>query len=104
MLIGDIVAAKINAKLDVTISRKIGAPGDPEVAIGAIMPDGSYFINENIVGLVNVPQDYIDSGVSLQMREIEHRLTNFRGSKEYYKELEGKTIVLVDDGMATGAP
>lgn len=103
VIIGDIVAAKLNAKLDVVVSRKIGAPSDPEVAIGAIMPDGSYFINENIVGLVNAPQDYVDSAVNLQMREIERRLMNFRGSKEYHKELEGKTLVLVDDGMATGA-
>ena len=69
VIIGDIVAAKLNAKLDVVVSRKIGAPSDPEVAIGAIMPDGSYFINENIVGLVNPPQDYVDSAVNLQIRE-----------------------------------
>lgn len=103
VVIGDIVAAKLNAKLDVVVSRKIGAPSDPEVAIGAIMPDGSYFINENIVGLVNVPRDYVDTAINLQMREIERRLMNFRGSKEYHEELKGKTLVLVDDGMATGA-
>jgi putative phosphoribosyl transferase len=72
-----VISDIIEAKLDVVVSRKISAPIDPEVAIGAIMPDGCYFINKNIVRLVNVPPDYVDSAVKLQMREIERRLMNF---------------------------
>jgi predicted phosphoribosyltransferase len=67
------------------------------------MPDGSYFLNEDIMQTLNVPQDYIDAQVNAQMKEIERRLMSFRGSKEYDNELKGKTIVLVDDGIATGA-
>jgi putative phosphoribosyl transferase len=103
VVIGDVVASKLNARLDVVVSRKIGAPIDPEVAIGAVMPDGSYFLNEDIMQTLNVPQDYIDAQVNAQMREIERRLMSFRGSKEYDNELKEKTIVLVDDGIATGA-
>jgi putative phosphoribosyl transferase len=103
VVIGDVVASKLDARLDVVVSRKIGAPIDPEVAIGAVMPDGTYFLNEDIMQTLNVPQNYIDAQVNAQMREIQRRLMSFRGCKEYDNELEGKTIVLVDDGIATGA-
>src|SRR6266487_3668355 len=103
VIIGNVVAAKLNARLDVVVSRKIGAPIDPEVAIGAVMSDGTYFLNEDIVLTLNVPQNYIDTQVNEQLKEIERRLISFRGSKEYDRELKGKTVVLVDDGIATGA-
>jgi putative phosphoribosyl transferase len=103
VVIGDVVADKLDAKLDVVVSRKIGAPIDPEVAIGAVMPDGTYFLNDDIMQTLNVPQNYVDEQVNLQMREIERRLISFRGGKEYDNELKEKTVVLVDDGIATGA-
>jgi putative phosphoribosyl transferase len=103
VIIGDVVATKVHAKLDVVVSKKIGAPIDPEVAIGAVMPDGTYFLNDDIMQTLNVPQNYVDEQVNLQTREIERRLMSFRGSKEYDNELKGKIIVLVDDGIATGA-
>ncbi|HYT44944.1 MAG TPA: phosphoribosyltransferase family protein [Methylomirabilota bacterium] len=103
VVIGDIIADKLNTKLDVVVSRKIGAPIDPEVAIGAVLPDGSYFLNDDIMQTLNVPQNYIDAQVNVQLREIERRLMSFRGDKEYDNELKGKTVVLVDDGIATGA-
>src|SRR5438876_1257783 len=103
VVIGDVVADKLHAKLDVVVSRKIGAPIDPEVAIGAVLPDGTYFLNDDIMQTLNVPQNYIDAQVNVQLREITRRLMSFRGSKEYDSELKGKTVVLVDDGIATGA-
>ena len=103
VVIGDVVADKLNAKFDVVVSRKIGAPNDPEVAIGAVMPDGTYLLNEDIMQTLNVPQNYIDAQVNVQVKEIVRRLMSFRGSKEYDSELKGKTVVLVDDGIATGA-
>jgi putative phosphoribosyl transferase len=103
VVIGDVVAAKLNTKLDIIVSRKIGAPDDPEFAIGAVMPDGTYFLNENDMLTFNVLQSYIDAEVNVQTKEIEHRLMSFRGSKEYDNQLKGKAVVLVDDGIATGA-
>ena len=103
VIIGDVVATKVHAKLDVVISKKIGAPIDPEVAIGAVMPDGTYFLNDDIMQTLNVPQNYVDEQVNLQRIEIERRLVSFRGSKKYDSEFKGKTVVLVDDGIATGA-
>jgi putative phosphoribosyl transferase len=65
------------------------------------MHDGSFFPNEDIINMSNVSQEYIDEQISIQKKEIERRLNKFRGSKQYH--LQGKTIILVDDGIATGA-
>lgn len=98
---GDVIAVELGVKLDVIVSKKIGAPHNPELAIGAVMHDGSYFPNEDITRMLNVPQNYIDSEIKRLMKEIDRRLMKFRGNKEY--NLEGRTVVLVDDGIATGA-
>jgi len=98
---GDIIASELGMKLDIIVSRKVGAPNNPELAIGAVTHDGSYFPNKEITMMLNVPQKYIESEISSQVKEIERRLMKFRGSSEYH--LEDKTVVLVDDGIATGA-
>jgi putative phosphoribosyl transferase len=103
IIIGDIVASELAARLDVVVSRKIGAPNNPELAIGAVMPDGSCFLNQEIVDMLNVSQEYIDIQASTQIKEIDRRLISYRGSKEYHNEFKDKIIVLVDDGIATGA-
>jgi predicted phosphoribosyltransferase len=103
IIIGDIVASELAARLDVVVSRKIGAPNNPELAIGAVMPDGSYFLNKEIVDILNVSQEYIDIQANTQIKEIDRRLLSYRGSKEYDNEFEDKIMVLVDDGIATGA-
>lgn len=113
VVIGDIIASTLNAKLDIIVSRKLGAPDNPELAIGAVMPDGSYFLNQDIVNMLNVPQSYIVELVNIQKKEIQRRLMSFRGSKEDSVDgdnghdnndnFEGKTVILVDDGIATGA-
>jgi putative phosphoribosyl transferase len=69
VVIGDIIASTLNAKLDIIVSRKIGAPDNPELAIGAVMPDGSYFLNQGIVNMLNVPQSYIVELVNIQKKK-----------------------------------
>jgi putative phosphoribosyl transferase len=103
VIIGDVIASELDAKLDIIVSRKIGAPDNPELAIGAVMPDGSYFLNQRLVNMLNVPQDYIKIQAHEQIKEIDRRLMAYRGSKEYDNEFERKAVVLVDDGIATGA-
>jgi putative phosphoribosyl transferase len=103
VIIGDVIASELDAKLDVVVSRKIGAPNNPELAIGAVMPDGSYFINQEIVNMLNIPEEYIQIQAHEQIKEIDRRLMSYRGSKEYDNEFEDKIAVLVDDGIATGA-
>jgi putative phosphoribosyl transferase len=103
VIIGDVIASELDAKLDVVVSRKIGAPNNPELAIGAVMPDGSYFINQEIVNMLNIPQEFIQIQAHKEVKEIDRRLMIYRGSKEYDNEFEDKIVVLVDDGIATGA-
>ena len=101
VIIGDVIAKALGAKLDIIVSRKVGAPYNPELAIGAVMHDGSFFPNTDIIEAVNVPKKYIEQQVASELKEINRRLMKFRGTKDY--RLEGKTVVLVDDGIATGA-
>lgn len=98
---GDVIAKKLGAKLDIIISRKVGAPYNPELAIGAVMHDGSFFPNRDIITALNVPTEYIEQEIKSELKEIERRIMKFRGNIRY--ELEDKTVVLVDDGIATGA-
>ncbi len=101
IVIGDVISSVLDCKLDIIFSRKVGAPNNQELAIGAVMHDGSYFPNVEIIRMLNVSHTFVEKGIASQMKEIERRLMKFRGSKEY--DLEGKTIVIVDDGIATGA-
>jgi predicted phosphoribosyltransferase len=103
VVIGDILSSILDIKLDIIVSRKIRAPDNPELAIGAVMPDGRYFLNQDVVNILKIPQRYIEAEVNTQTREIENRLLLFRGNKYYDNELYDKTVILVDDGIATGS-
>ncbi|MBV9667932.1 MAG: hypothetical protein JO327_07350 [Nitrososphaeraceae archaeon] len=103
VVIGDILSSILDIKLDIIVSRKIRAPDNPELAIGAVMPDGRYFLNQDIINMLKVTQRYIEVEVNIQTREIENRLLLFRGNKYYDNELNDKTVIIVDDGIATGS-
>jgi len=98
---GDEIATRLDWEMDVVVSKKIGAPDNPELAIGAVMHDGSFFPNADIIEALGVSEDYIKHQISEKMKEIERRLGRFRGGRDY--RLEGRTVILVDDGIATGA-
>jgi putative phosphoribosyl transferase len=101
VIIGNVISSILNCKLDIIVSRKVGAPDNQELAIGAVMHDGSYFPNIEITVMLNIPRSFVEEEITRQKKEIEYRLMKFRGIKEY--DLDGKTVVLVDDGIATGA-
>ncbi len=103
VVIGDIISDRLGAKLDLVVPRKIGAPFNPELAIGAVMPDGTCFLNASRVEALQVPQQYIAAQTVAQMKEIDRRLVSYRGRRGYDKELEDKIVILVDDGIATGS-
>ena len=103
VITGDVVASRLRCDMDIIVSRKIGAEYNSELAIGALLPDGTYFINERIANMLNTSQVYIDNQVKMQKKEIERRLIEFRGDKEYGNRLNGRIVVLVDDGIATGS-
>ena len=102
--VGFEVAKALKAPLDVLLVRKIGAPGQEELALGAIV-DGhnpQLVLNEEVVALVAPRSSYIEAEKERQLAEIERRRRLYRGS-EPAADVNGRTVIVVDDGIATGA-
>ena len=102
VVVGAEIARALQAPLDVVIARKIGAPGNPELAIGAVAADGTTVLDESLVAQLGVSQDYIEMTTERERAEIERRLRAYRGDRPP-PEVTGKTAVVADDGVATGA-
>jgi putative phosphoribosyl transferase len=102
VVIGHEIAQALNAPLDVYITRKIGAPHNPELALGAVASDGTLILDHQLVKRLGVSQDYIDAESERQKREIERRIAEYRGESPI-PELKDKVVILADDGVATGA-
>ncbi len=102
--IGYEVARRLDAPLDIVLVRKIGAPLQPELAIGAIVEGNPVerFINHELVAELRVPDSYIEMEIASETREIERRrLLYFKGHRPI--AVRGRTAIVVDDGIATGA-
>lgn len=95
------VATALNAPLDLVIPRKIGAPGNPEYAVGAVTEDGSIVTNESAVKSTGATEEYIRRAAEEQRQEVERRLQEYRGDRDPTDVTE-KTVIIVDDGVATG--
>ena len=96
------VAQALGAPLDIYITRKIGSPHNPELAIGAVASDGTLVLDQTLIGHVGASVAYVQQETELQRKEIERRLSAYRGKRPEL-ELKGKTVILVDDGVATGS-
>ena len=98
------VAERLVAPLDILIVRKLGLPGQPEVAIGAVADGGQHEIvmNEDLLAKVNVPPFYIENEVVAKLQEVSRMHEIFQGSHPP-PNLRGRTVIVVDDGIATGA-
>jgi putative phosphoribosyl transferase len=102
VVVADEVAAGIEAPLDVIIARKLRAPYQPELGIGAVISgDHITIINEEVARLAGAAKDYLDREIDYQRKEIERRLSFYRGDRPAV-EVSGKTVIVVDDGIATG--
>ncbi len=95
------VARALAAPLDVVIPRKLGAPDNPELAIGAVAP-GVMVLHERAVRQLRVPPEYIEQEAARQEAEIARREAAYRGGRAP-APVAGRTVVVVDDGVATGA-
>ena len=102
VIIGYEVAKAIGLPLDVIIPRKIGAPSNPELAIGAMTEDGTVLLDKRLVEYLQVSNEYIKKETETQKHEIQRRLRLYRGASPY-PILENRDIILVDDGIATGS-
>jgi putative phosphoribosyl transferase len=96
------IARALHCPLDILIVRKIGFPGNPELAAGAVSETGTVVLNEDIVSGYGVSRTYLDQETARQKEEIARRIALYRGGKGV-PPLQGKTVILVDDGVATGA-
>ena len=96
------VAEALGAPLDVLVVRKLGAPGQEELAIGAIGEGGGRVLNRQLVRDLGLSSAAIDRIAAREERELQRRVASYRGGHEAL-EVEGKTVIVVDDGVATGA-
>jgi predicted phosphoribosyltransferase len=96
------VARILHLPLDVFLVRKLGVPGHEELAMGAIASGGVRVLNEDVVGPLRISPHAIDAAVAREQRELERRESEYRDGRPA-PEVAGRTIILIDDGLATGA-
>ena len=96
------VARELAAPLRAIVARKLGAPGQPELAIGALGPDGSALLDETLVARLGASQAWLERAVTAERAELESRTRQFPGVATA-TEVAGRTVIVVDDGVATGA-
>lgn len=106
----DFIAQKLNTGFDIVIPRKIAAPHNEELAIGAVIEDGTTYLNDMLIRMLNISSEYIDHAKSEQIKEIKRRdsLYKSNSSKDNYSSIDdilskSKTAILANDGSATGA-
>jgi putative phosphoribosyl transferase len=99
---GHEIARTLNVPLDVLIVRKLGFPGQPELAVGAVAETGTVVLNEEIVATGGVSENFLKREIELQKGEIARRVDIYRAGNRL-PDLTGMTVILVDDGVATGA-
>jgi predicted phosphoribosyltransferase len=101
VVIGAVVAERLNLPLDLVITKKIRAPYNPELAIGSVDPTGNINVNQNIIAGLNISSDYLQTAAETTTAQIKEQLEQYRKSS-HYPSLEQTIAIIVDDGIATG--
>jgi putative phosphoribosyl transferase len=96
------VAQALRAPLDVFIVRKLGVPSQPELAMGAVASGGVRVLNDEVLKQLGIPPSVVDHVAAVEQLEIERRERSYREGRPA-PTLEGKTVILIDDGLATGS-
>lgn len=97
-----VVARHLNAELDIIVARKLGAPDQPELAIGAVTANGGRYLNQALIGEAQVSDEFLEAITAREMAEAQRRERVFRGGRPAPR-IEGRTVIVIDDGLATGA-
>ena len=100
--VGAAMANVLNCELDVIVARKLGAPGNSELAIGAVTAKDNPYLDDALISELNVSKSYIENVVAVERAEAERRENLYRRGRPPLK-IDRKDIILVDDGLATGA-
>ncbi len=101
--VGYEVAREYNAPLDLIMSKKIGAPFNSELAVGAVTWNGAVLLDQDMMDRWQISRDYIDSEAHRISAELKSRLDSLRAGLGSFQKLYGRTVFIVDDGIATGA-
>jgi putative phosphoribosyl transferase len=99
--VGYEISRSLGAPLDVFVSRKLGAPGQPEFGIGAVAAGGVRVLSTDVIRRLGIPDEYVERITAREIAEVDRRLHFFRGGRPEM-EVGGRTVILVDDGLATG--
>ncbi len=99
--IGEVLRDKLKLPLDIVVTKKIGAPGNEEFAIGVVDPDGKYSCNEDTLAGYGIPLSYVEDEAERLKHVIKRRYEDYRGSATP-PDFSGKICIIVDDGIATG--
>ncbi len=102
VIVGYEIAQALNLPLDIIIPHKLGAPDNPELAIGAIAEDGTAILDQNLIAYMGVSREYIAEESERQKKEIQRRLNLYRQGAEE-PNLKGQDVIVADDGIATGS-
>jgi putative phosphoribosyl transferase len=102
IVVGYVIAKELGLPLDVIIPRKIGAPDNPELAIGAVAEDGTAILDNRLVSYLGISQEYIKEETERQKQEI-HRRSKIYRQDAGYPDVKGLDVIVVDDGIATGS-
>lgn len=95
------ICQRLGVPMDLVISRKVGAPGNPEFAVAAVDPDGEIVWEEDRLEYMGIPATYVEKQAEVERKEIARRLASYRGDAPM-PDLNDKTVIVVDDGIATG--
>ncbi|MFL5345081.1 MAG: phosphoribosyltransferase [Hyalangium sp.] len=99
--VGYEVARALDVPLDVMMVRKLGVPWHPELGMGALAEGGALYLNREVLGSVDLTAEEIANVIAEETRELERRVQRYRGGRPL-QDLRGRTVILVDDGLATG--
>ena len=101
LVVANEVAKALGAPLDIVVTRKLEAPEEPEYALGAVTQEGDVIMNRQAAESLGVSPEYLDDQVRRKREEVKERMQRLRGDAPYPR-LEGKLVIIVDDGIATG--
>ncbi len=97
-----VVAERLGAELDIVVARKVGVPFQPELALGAVTANGGLFLNESLLAELDLPEQTLGALIAKEREVARGRQQRFRKGRPPVN-LAGRTVILVDDGLATGA-